>query len=103
MRRIVVSIVPKRRIAVLIGMIAIAVSAAVATASAGIGASPTWLHNCKTVNQRYPHGVGRVGAHDHTTGTPVTSFKRSNALYALVKKYHPGLDRDHDGIACEAR
>jgi hypothetical protein len=47
----------------------------------------------------YPHGVGRVHAHDHvTSGTPVTNFKRSNALYAA----NSGSDRDHDLVACEA-
>jgi excalibur calcium-binding domain-containing protein len=53
--------------------------------------------NCKTVNARYPHGVGKVGARDRTSGTPVTTFRRSNALYYRYK----GLDRDKDGIACE--
>ena len=37
--------------------------------------------NCAQVNKKYPHGIGKAGAHDKTTGTPVTSFKRSNALY----------------------
>jgi hypothetical protein len=53
--------------------------------------------NCKQVNARYPHGVGKVRARDKTSGTPVTTFKRSNALYYRYK----GLDRDKDGIACE--
>jgi hypothetical protein len=55
--------------------------------------------NCKTVNARYPHGVGKVGARDRVRGStdPVTTFKRSNALYYRYK----GLDRDKDGIACE--
>jgi hypothetical protein len=50
------------------------------------------------LNARYPHGVGRVGARDHTSsGDPVTDFKRSNKLYVENR----GLDRDKDGIACE--
>jgi hypothetical protein len=55
--------------------------------------------NCKVLNSRYPHGVGRVGAHDHTRSgsDPVTNFRRSTALYLANR----GLDRDHDGIACE--
>jgi hypothetical protein len=44
-----------------------------------------------------PHGVGRYGARDHTSGTPVTNFRRSNRLY----RQNRGLDRDKDGIACE--
>ena len=55
--------------------------------------------NCKALNKHYAHGVGRKGAHDHTSGTPVTNFKRSARLYRQNK----GLDRDHDRIACEKR
>jgi Excalibur calcium-binding domain len=55
--------------------------------------------NCKALNSYFKHGIGRVGARDHTSGTPVTNFKRSNRLYRLNR----GLDRDHDGIACEKR
>jgi hypothetical protein len=55
------------------------------------------------VNKRFPHGVGRVGAHDRTSGIPVTNFRRSNRLYREAMRYHPGLDRDKDGIACEKR
>jgi hypothetical protein len=55
--------------------------------------------NCKTVNAKYHHGVGRPGAHDRTKSTkgPVTNFLRSKTLYLKYKS----LDRDHDGIACE--
>jgi len=53
--------------------------------------------NCTNMNKRYPHGAGRVGARDHTLGTPVTTFKRSNTLY----RANSHLDRDKDGIACE--
>lgn len=41
--------------------------------------------------------MGKPGARDQTSGTPVTSFKRSKALYDANKK----SDRDKDGIACE--
>jgi hypothetical protein len=54
--------------------------------------------NCTQMHKTYPHGVGRVGARDRTTGKAVTNFKRSNALYAANIK----SDRDHDKIACEA-
>jgi hypothetical protein len=75
---------------------------AVATfASSTLAVSAPWK-NCTQVNKRYPHGVGKVGAHDKTTGTPVTNFKRSNRVYALALKNNRGLDRDHDGIACES-
>jgi hypothetical protein len=66
--------------------------------SIATAAVPKWATNCAALNKLYPHGVGRVGAHDHTTGSPpVTSFKRSNALYEIAK----GRDRDKDKIACE--
>ncbi|HEX2461687.1 MAG TPA: excalibur calcium-binding domain-containing protein [Vicinamibacterales bacterium] len=57
--------------------------------------------NCKTLNKRYPHGVGRVGARDHVRGDtePVTTFRRSNRLYEQNKH----LDRDKDKVACEKR
>jgi hypothetical protein len=56
--------------------------------------------NCAAMHKVYPHGVGRSGARDHvSSGIPVTNFKVSTALYIVNK----GLDRDHDGVACEAR
>lgn len=54
--------------------------------------------NCDAMHRVYHHGVGRVHAHDKTSGTPVTTFKRSLALYNA----NSGSDRDKDGIACEA-
>jgi len=57
--------------------------------------------NCTVVNKRYPHGVGKLRAHDKTTGDPVTNFKRSTTLYLTAMRYNRGLDRDKDGIACE--
>jgi hypothetical protein len=57
--------------------------------------------NCAQVNARYPHGVGKPKAHDHTSDDPVTTFLRSKKLYTTAIGYNRGLDRDHDGIACE--
>ena len=57
--------------------------------------------NCKQYNAKYPHGVGRVGARDKTSGTPVTTFRRDTALYNTAMRANGGLDRDKDGIACE--
>lgn len=77
-------------------------SATATAAGKNIPAAPAYFKNCRAFNKRYPHGVGRVGAHDHrSSGRPVTNFKRSNRIYGLVLKYHRGLDSDHDGIACE--
>ena len=53
--------------------------------------------NCTAMNKVYPHGVGKKGAHDHTSGKPVTNFYRNTRLY----KINASHDGDHDGIACE--
>jgi hypothetical protein len=57
--------------------------------------------NCTNFNDRYPHGVGRRGARDRTSGDPVTNFKRSTRIYNRAIRHNPDLDRDGDGIACE--
>jgi hypothetical protein len=62
---------------------------------------PARWKNCTVVNKRFPHGVGRLGAHDRTSGEPVTNFTHSNYLYRVAMRYNRGLDRDKDGIACE--
>jgi len=65
---------------------------------------PALFSDCKHFNARYPHGVGRAGAHDKTkTGDPVTSFLPSTWLYDTAVKFNSDLDRDKDGIACEKR
>jgi hypothetical protein len=83
-------------IAVVAGLIVLS-----ASTSAAREAIPYRWKNCTIVNKRFLHGVGRVGAHDRTSGVPVTNFRRSNRLYREAMRYHPGLDRDKDGIACE--
>ena len=56
--------------------------------------------NCPEMQETYPHGVGRPGATDKTSGSaPVTTFTRSAALYEA----NSGSDRDGDEIACEKR
>jgi len=80
-------------LAILFTVLALTASVA-ATATAGPHVA---YPNCKALNRHYPHGVGRWGARDHTSGTPVTNFKRSNRLYRQNK----ARDADHDGIACE--
>jgi len=70
-----------------------------APASAAV---PRLYKNCTNFNKKYPHGVGKAAAKDRTTGEPVTTFKRSTKLYNLAMSYNRGLDRDKDGVACEA-
>jgi len=57
--------------------------------------------NCDEVHKLYPNGVGREGAVDQVQGDtiPDTTFAVDDALYEELAKR--GLDRDHDGIACE--
>jgi Excalibur calcium-binding domain len=56
--------------------------------------------NCRDLNKRYPHGVGRAGALDRVAGRtgPVSSFWVDDALYYAQPAK---LDRDCDWIACE--
>jgi len=78
---------------------ALTIGGAVLTVAAPADATARTFANCTAMHRVYKHGVGRFGAHDHTSGTPVTTFKRSNTLYRANKK----SDRDGDGIACEQR
>jgi hypothetical protein len=66
-------------------------------------AMPRLYKNCKNLNRKYPHGIGRPNAHDKTKGEtePVTNFRRSTRLYRRAMSHNRGLDRDKDGIACE--
>ncbi len=70
-------------------------------ALAGIEAAPPLYKNCANLNKKYPHGIRKVGARDRTSGTPVTTFKRSTRFYNLAMSYNRGLDRDKDAVACE--
>ncbi len=54
--------------------------------------------NCTAMHKVFPHGVGLFGAHDHTSGSPVTNFARRPKVYLANTK----SDADHDHIACEA-
>ena len=70
--------------------------------AAAHAATPAVYANCTNLNRSYPHGLGRSGAVDHvSSGRPVTTFTRNTARYNQAMSYNRGLDRDHDGIACE--
>jgi hypothetical protein len=65
-------------------------------------AHTTGIHdNCTNLNKKWPHGVGARNARDQTSGTPVTSFRRSNKLYWAAENHNSTLDADNDRIACE--
>jgi hypothetical protein len=65
--------------------------------SSDVNVAAKKFQNCTALNKVYRHGVGTRKAHDKTSGTPVTNFKRSYKLY----KANTHLDRDKDKIACE--
>ncbi|RKR19333.1 excalibur calcium-binding domain-containing protein [Arthrobacter oryzae] len=88
----------------------LAVSAVVLSATAvpaSAAPAPKSYANCAALNKVYPHGVGRAGARDKTSGKRVTNFRVDNNVYYYndgVGPRHVGehdLDRDNDGIACE--
>lgn len=87
------------RLATLLAAGSLAVTGLAAMAPASIAGSI--YDNCTSYHVRFPHGVGRVSAQDHTSGTPVTNFKRSNRLYHRAMLHNNDLDRDGDHIACE--
>jgi hypothetical protein len=74
-------------------------AAAVSVPMAAPANAVTDFPNCTALNRVYPHGVGLLHAHDHTSGTPVTNFARRPAVYRVNNE----SDGDHDGIACEKR
>jgi excalibur calcium-binding domain-containing protein len=82
-------------------LLAIAASA-LAAATTAPAKTPPLFKNCTSLNKTYPHGIGRAGARDKTkSGHPVTTFKRSTALYNKAIKANSRLDADKDGVACE--
>jgi hypothetical protein len=95
----VVPLVVVRKSVLLLVLVALCFAAGSASASTTVSAP--WK-NCTQVNEKYPHGVGKLTARDKTSGTPVRNFKRSTRLYLIAIGHNRGLDRDHDGIACEA-
>ncbi|MDL9936034.1 excalibur calcium-binding domain-containing protein [Gordonia sp. ABSL1-1] len=80
---------------------AVLTGAALSILGPAMGAGPataaTKYPNCKALNADYPHGVGKPGAVDSTSGTPVTEFTVDADLYNA----NTSRDRDGDGIACE--
>ena len=55
--------------------------------------APKSYKNCAELNKVYPHGVGRKGARDKTTGRPVTTFRVDDTLYS----YNDGGTVRHRG------
>ena len=78
--------------------VAVVLSVPLVTAGPVNAATPHHFRNCTAMHRVFPHGVGLFGAHDRTSGTPVTNFARRPRWYRL----NTTLDRDHDHVACEA-
>ncbi|MFW0795387.1 excalibur calcium-binding domain-containing protein [Gordonia sp. CPCC 205515] len=78
-------------------MVTVCAATALPLVVAAPAQAATSYSNCKALNADYPHGVGRSGAVDSTSGTPVTNFTVDGDLY----NSNTGRDRDGDGIACE--
>jgi hypothetical protein len=85
-----------------VASVAIPFSALVVTAPAADAANGIY-RNCTAMHTKWAHGVGKAAAHDKTSGTPVTNFFHNNRQYKIAMEKNSGLDRDKDGIACEAR
>ena len=79
------------------------VAVALLVASSASAAIPALNKNCTALNKKYPHGVGKATAKDKTSGTPVTTFRRSNSIYRTALSHNKRLDGDKDGIACEKK
>lgn len=90
-----------RRPALAVSATLMASFAGVAATAVSADAAPGWTVNCTALNQRYVHGLGKVNAVDSTSGTPVTTFFRSNKKFKRAMSYNRGLDADRDKIACE--
>src|SRR6266511_4066294 len=93
--RIVLASAPRRaifqRMIPLVRLTAFLAAVAVASLTVGGAANaviPAQWKNCTQVNKKYPHGLGKVGARDKTSGVPVTTFKRSTRLYRIAMSYN---------------
>jgi hypothetical protein len=82
--------------------LAMPLSVVVVTAPAADAATGIYK-NCTALHGKWKHGVGKSNAHDKTSGTPVTNFFHSTTQYKKAMGKNKGLDRDKDGIACEAK
>lgn len=89
------------RLSAVVVTVAVLLATPAGVALASVSAAPPLYKNCTNLNKKYPHGLGKLGARDHTSGTPVRNFKRSTRLYKLAMSYNRRLDGDKDGIACE--
>jgi len=82
-------------------VLVLSITTAASLSYAGIAeaaTAPQHFRNCTAMHQKYTHGVGKPGATDKGNHRPRVAPYRNTKLYNA----NSGLDRDHDGIACEA-
>lgn len=91
-----------RKLSIAAACLVLPLSAVVVTAPSADAATGIYK-NCTALHTKWKHGVGKAGAHDKTSGTPVTNFLHSTKQYNTAMNKNSGLDRDKDGIACEAK
>lgn len=95
--------------ATLTALVLTAPTAVMVAVSEPASAAARHFRSCDSMHRVYPHGVGRWGAVDKTSGTRVRNFYHNTTLYRAnngPRNYTTGeydLDRDNDGIACEKR
>ena len=92
---------PSRIVVVAVAAAVVAIpTTATASTIRPAAAAPVHFTSCAKLHVKFPNGVGLVGAKDHVAkgAKPVTNVTRNKAWYLKNK----GLDRDKDGIACEA-
>ena len=94
---------PQRAVAGALSLAVLSLPLAGLASPAEAAPKPKHYSSCKALNKDYPHGVGKKGAKDKTSGKPVTNFFHSTKQYDKAMNNNKGLDRDKDGIACEKR
>lgn len=97
-----------RRLAALtLSLAALTLPLTVSSSSAAVQAKH--YSSCSALQKVYPHGVGKQGARDKSSSTPVRNFTVSTKVYGMndgPRNQATGeydLDRDNDGVACEKR
>ena len=83
---------------VIAALVALACVGAVASAPTADAAAKKY-RNCTSMHKRYPLGVAKSRAAANRNVWVMGRPKVSASLY----KANTRLDRDHDGVACEAR
>jgi hypothetical protein len=81
---------------------AVIVAAVLVAPTAADAAKPRVFKNCTAVNKVYEHGIAKnfkvIKKASGLTGRP---FVSANLYAAAQNRSHP-MDRDKDGVACEA-